>query len=67
MPHELIITANGDAEMMYVGRTPWHGLGTQLESEVTAKQAIEAAHMNFRVQEQRLFRDRKSTRLNSSH
>jgi len=61
MPHELSITANGNAEMMYVGRTPWHGLGTQLESEVTAKQAIEAAHMNFRVQEQRLFRQNPDT------
>ena len=61
MPHDLSITANGDAEMMYVGRTPWHGLGTQLESEVTAKQAIEAAHMNYRVQEQRLFRQNPDT------
>ena len=56
MPHELSMATNGNAEMMYVGATPWHGLGTQLESEVTAKEAIEAANMNYRVEQQKLFR-----------
>ena len=63
MPHELSISANGDAEMMYVGRTPWHGLGTQLESEVTAKEAIEAARMNYQVEQQTIFRQNPTTGL----
>jgi len=63
MPHELSITANGDAEMMYVGKPPWHRLGTPLESEVTAKEAIEAARMNYRVEQQTLFRQNPTTGL----
>jgi phage/plasmid-like protein (TIGR03299 family) len=30
MAHELSIKANGNAEMAYVGSTPWHGLGQQV-------------------------------------
>ena len=63
MPHDLSITANGDAEMMYVGKPPWHRLGTGLESEVTAKEAIEAAHMNYRIEQQALFRQNPETGL----
>lgn len=50
MPHELSFSANGEAEMMYVGGTPWHGLGTKLESAATAQEAILMAHLNWNVE-----------------
>ena len=33
MAHELTIRENGFTEMAFVGQTPWHGLGQQLNQE----------------------------------
>lgn len=41
--------------MMYVGQTPWHGLGVALENPPTAQQAIKAAGLNWRVEKRPLF------------
>lgn len=49
MAHRLSFVS-GQAEMMFVRETPWHGLGTKLDKPATAKEAIEAAHMDWEVE-----------------
>ncbi|HEV8003906.1 MAG TPA: DUF932 domain-containing protein [Planctomycetaceae bacterium] len=48
MPHELAETS-GKKAMVYVGETPWHGLGTRLDNPATAEEAIDAADLNYDV------------------
>jgi hypothetical protein len=49
MAHNLNIE-DGEASMMYVGKVPWHGLGTQFETPpTTAADAIRAAHLDWEV------------------
>lgn len=48
MAHNLA-TTNGKTAMMYTGEVPWHKLGTKLDQPATAREAIEAAGLNYRV------------------
>lgn len=46
MAHDLA-TTNGKPAMMYAGEVPWHQLGTRLDEPATAREAIEAAGLNY--------------------
>jgi phage/plasmid-like protein (TIGR03299 family) len=54
MAHDLYIE-DGKASMMYVGKEPWHGLGTKLEEPATAAEAIKAAKLDWEVVKAPLF------------
>lgn len=55
MAHQLEIMANGEASMMYAGKAPWHGLGTPVETEVTAGAALKLAGLDWTVEKRALF------------
>ena len=54
MAHNLYIE-NGKARMMYAGKPPWHGLGTQLVGPATSAEAIMAAGLDWNVRKVPLF------------
>jgi phage/plasmid-like protein (TIGR03299 family) len=54
MAHDLMFK-DGDAAMMYVGETPWHGLGQQLEHPPTAAKAIVSAQLNWSVSKKPIY------------
>src|SRR3990167_6409704 len=48
MAHRISKVGNTD-EMFYTGDTTWHGLGQKLDGAATSKEAIEAAHLDWKV------------------
>lgn len=49
MSHELEIRADGRASMVYVGETPWHGLGVKVPHDLSPQQIMEAAGLDWSV------------------
>jgi len=49
MAHELTIT-NGTAEMAFIGETPWHGLGQELQEGASIEQWQKAAGMDWTIE-----------------
>ena len=55
MAHNLNIGPEGKPSMMYVGETPWHGLGTKLEKAATAAEALAASGLDWTVEKKAIF------------
>jgi phage/plasmid-like protein (TIGR03299 family) len=49
MAHELTIRENGYAEMAFVGETPWHGLGQELDQNADMATWRKAAGMDWTI------------------
>jgi phage/plasmid-like protein (TIGR03299 family) len=54
MSHNLLMQ-NGKASMFYIDEVPWHGLGTKLDKLATAREAIQAASLDWKVVKLPLF------------
>jgi len=46
---------NDQAQMAYVGQTPWHGLGVKLEEGVSPQEMMEAAGLDWEVKKVDLY------------
>lgn len=54
MSHELEIV-DGKAQMAYAGELPWHSLGTQVSSDLTPAEMLNAAGLDWTVEKQDVF------------
>ena len=54
MAHELEMV-NGEAQMAYVGETPWHGLGVRLDDGVSPREMQKAAGLDWTVEKRPMF------------
>lgn len=50
MAHQITIRADGFAEMAFVGKTPWHGLGQELDSNADMEAWRKAAGMDWTIE-----------------
>jgi hypothetical protein len=62
MAHELA-TTNGRTAMMYAGEVPWHKLGTRLNEPATAREAIDAAGLNYLAELKTIQTDDRQSRV----
>ena len=49
MSHEIEMK-NGQAQMAYVGEVPWHGLGTQVDPNLSPNEMLKVAGLDWRVE-----------------
>lgn len=54
MAHDLDTTTNGEAMMAYQGETPWHALGTRVDT-MDVPTALAAAHLDWTVELEHMF------------
>jgi len=60
MAHEISIV-EGRPEFFYYGEKPWHGLGTQVDHILTAREALQSARLDWTVKKKEVFfRDEKN-------
>lgn len=52
--------------MAYAGEMPWHGLGVQVEPDLTPDEILEAAGLNWKVVKVPMFYDHEGSRKQSS-
>lgn len=62
MSHNLMIE-NGRAALFYLEETPWHGLGTRLDRPATAREAIQAANLDWQVSKTPVYANLNGARL----
>ena len=53
MSHNLEVV-NGEAQMAYAGQVPWHGLGVQVEDDLTPAEFQKAAGLDWNVVERQV-------------
>lgn len=53
MAHELEVI-DGNASMFWLGETPWHGLGTKLDTPPTVEEGIRLAGLDWKVERKQL-------------
>lgn len=60
MSHDITIREDGTAEVFTGSNTPaWHGLGVTVQGLLTSREAIQAAHLDWRVDLREVFVDGK--------
>jgi phage/plasmid-like protein (TIGR03299 family) len=52
MSHELEQLNDGSYSMSYVGEVPWHGLGTAVASNLTPREMLESARLDWTVRKE---------------
>lgn len=57
MSHELDFTNNENGNMIYVGETPWHGFGTQVEGSIDPEDAYRIAGLGWDVEKRNTYYD----------
>ncbi len=62
MAHEVEII-NGEAQMAYAGQRPWHGLGTEVDNDLTPGQIMVKAGLDWTVHEVESFVDFQGERI----
>jgi len=55
MSHELSIREDGTVEAAFAGKVPWHGLGVQVQENMTVNEALDLANLRWAVAVEKLF------------